>query len=695
MRFGEYEDEFHSSQTKVAALENTSEVEVIGTVKRPGTGANQEMAKKGVGLETDNNKTCNWIFESDIIRADKDPRLFHCSLCDQTFRRRVNLQKHQSSHMKQSMTGDRVKSASKSLDNGVDMPKGEDEPHDLGEIDDVEPEVGLESVERGERLETLAKETTSAGSSQFHSSPIHQAADIEAVADEALVDLVEEENDESENCSDPLALDNEEDQTRDSLSQTASYSSMESTNARCRACDFETCMCGFAIDMAKKARVVLDPSAVRDWQRSNNTPEDGDVMISQPGEKDDKQVKGAEPEPRRKRKLIKRLSKPSVAKDPTEKLIEDLMDHLGIAGDKTFNGMLKTEKDVAGTRLQNLLDEVSGGAIVPLLKRDYVKKLANLKGFWDHELSSNSCPLGCVKKEEEEDDVDARMSAAVADMEGTMQGENKDGGIISDDDVDMMGDSSSSTQQVLSSNTQVFPSTPLLCSVCSDSVLIRSTASPACHTCVNFFRIFTKESRGQCRNGGNCVITKETRAKCVACRYDKCVSVGIIAAPTDTAMQQVVTADKIPLGDVDIGTFNDGARIPIARSTPNNTKCKWVFESGKVCDERFTESDFLDVHMRWHKEEEMDDVEPVKSKEDGRKENDHDNAILKRTYGEAENTAEPMHLSVGNSSMDVSEEVATEKQATKEDFDGRIDCKDNFTKGKEGDSAIISDDEYW
>ena len=205
MRFGEYEDEFHSSQTKVAALENTSEVEVIGTVKRPGTGANPEMAKKGVGLETDNNKTCNWIFESDIIRADKDPRLFHCSLCDQTFRRRANLQKHQSSHMKQSITGDRVKSASKSLDDG------EEEPDDLGEI---EPEVGVESVEKGERSETLAKETTSAGSSQFHSSAIHQAADIEAVADEALVDLVEEENDESENCSDPLALDNEEDQTR-------------------------------------------------------------------------------------------------------------------------------------------------------------------------------------------------------------------------------------------------------------------------------------------------------------------------------------------------------------------------------------------------------------------------------------------------------------------------------------------------
>ena len=91
----------------------------------------------------------------------------------------------------------------------------------------------------------------------------------------------------------------------------------------------------------------------------------------------------------------------------------------------------------------------------------------------------------------------------------------------------------------------------------------------------------------------------------------------------------------------------------------------------------------------------MDDVEPVKSKEDGRKENDHDNVILKRTYGEAENTAEPMHLSVGNSSMDVSEEVAIEKQATKEDFDGRIDCKDNFPKGQESDSAIISDDEYW
>ena len=73
--------------------------------------------------------------------------------------------------------------------------------------------------------------------------------------------------------------------------------------------------------MAKKARVVLDRAIVQDWQKSNKASED------------DKQVKSGRSETR-KRKVVKRLSKPSVAKDPKEKLIEDLMDHLGIARDR-------------------------------------------------------------------------------------------------------------------------------------------------------------------------------------------------------------------------------------------------------------------------------------------------------------------------------------------------------------------------
>ena len=55
---------------------------------------------------------------------------------------------------------------------------------------------------------------------------------------------------------------------------------------------------------------------------------------------------------------------------------------------------------------------------------------------------------------------------------------------------------------------------------------VQPTFGPsACHTCVNFFEM---GFRGRCRKGENCEVTKATRAKCTACRYDKCMSVGMV-----------------------------------------------------------------------------------------------------------------------------------------------------------------------
>ena len=213
-------------------------------------------------------------------------------------------------------------------------------------------------------------------------------------------------------------------------------------------------------------------------------------------------------EPKR-RKRIHRLSKPSVARDPIEKLGEDLMEHLGITGNRTFNGLLKTEKDDAGRRLKDILNVVSGGALVPLmsytLDRDDVNKIANLKGLQKREFFLDQ--LGSVKKEEdddEEEDIDERMAAAIADMQ---KGE---------DNMEVAAPAGA----------------PPLCAVCGDSASTpHLSAGPAtCPTCFNFFRIFRMEPRGRCRNAGKCPITKATRANCVPCRYEKCISVGVVHA---------------------------------------------------------------------------------------------------------------------------------------------------------------------
>ena len=63
--------------------------------------------------QTGNNKTCNWVFENGEVcgktfsksynlvvhmRMHEDVRPFHCSLCDQTFRQKAHLQRHETTH---------------------------------------------------------------------------------------------------------------------------------------------------------------------------------------------------------------------------------------------------------------------------------------------------------------------------------------------------------------------------------------------------------------------------------------------------------------------------------------------------------------------------------------------------------------------------------------------------------------------
>ena len=90
----------------------------------------------------------------------------------------------------------------------------------------------------------------------------------------------------------------------------------------------------------------------------------------------------APPQVKRK-KIVERLKKPSVSLDPTEKLIADLGHHMGIASTRTFNELSTKEKAIAGRHLQNLLGDVSDGALTPLmhytLNAQHIRKLADIK----------------------------------------------------------------------------------------------------------------------------------------------------------------------------------------------------------------------------------------------------------------------------------------------------------------------------
>ena len=86
---------------------------------------------------------------------------------------------------------------------------------------------------------------------------------------------------------------------------------------------------------------------------------------------------------RKRKKIVERLKKPSISLDATEKLIADLGHHMGIASTRTFSELSSKEKAIAGRHLQNLLGDVSDGALTPLmhytLNAQHIRKLADIK----------------------------------------------------------------------------------------------------------------------------------------------------------------------------------------------------------------------------------------------------------------------------------------------------------------------------
>lgn len=77
--------------------------------QRSPTGGLAQPSSKNVG----NNKTCNWVFENGEVcaktfsksynlvvhmRMHEDVRPFCCGLCDQTFRQKAHLQRHETTH---------------------------------------------------------------------------------------------------------------------------------------------------------------------------------------------------------------------------------------------------------------------------------------------------------------------------------------------------------------------------------------------------------------------------------------------------------------------------------------------------------------------------------------------------------------------------------------------------------------------
>ncbi|CAD6189000.1 unnamed protein product [Caenorhabditis auriculariae] len=66
------------------------------------------------------------------------------------------------------------------------------------------------------------------------------------------------------------------------------------------------------------------------------------------------------------------------------------------------------------------------------------------------------------------------------------------------------------------------------CSICNNQCRGNNFGVPSCRACAAFFRRTVTENRNyRCRKSFRCVISSEEKKMCKACRYNKCLAVGM------------------------------------------------------------------------------------------------------------------------------------------------------------------------
>ncbi|KAI1696406.1 zinc finger, c4 type (two domains) domain-containing protein [Ditylenchus destructor] len=85
------------------------------------------------------------------------------------------------------------------------------------------------------------------------------------------------------------------------------------------------------------------------------------------------------------------------------------------------------------------------------------------------------------------------------------------------------------------------------CDICGDAALGNQYGCVICNGCKGFFRrSVLYEKTYQCRNENNCIISKENRKTCRACRYKKCLDMGMNprCVQTETALGHKSSKNK-------------------------------------------------------------------------------------------------------------------------------------------------------
>ena len=106
---------------------------------------------------------------------------------------------------------------------------------------------------------------------------------------------------------------------------------------------------------------------------------------------------------------------------------DEVLGHLlGIRRNRTFNELSTEEKEKVGSQLQSVLNDVSSGALMPLmhytLSAEHIRKLANIKNIIqsvvkEHLGINDEIPFTSMSKVEKQE-VGSRLSALLKDISG-------------------------------------------------------------------------------------------------------------------------------------------------------------------------------------------------------------------------------------------------------------------------------------
>uniref|UniRef100_A0A914VSD0 Nuclear receptor domain-containing protein n=1 Tax=Plectus sambesii TaxID=2011161 RepID=A0A914VSD0_9BILA len=129
-----------------------------------------------------------------------------------------------------------------------------------------------------------------------------------------------------------------------------------------------------------------------------------------------------------------------------------------------------------------------------------------------------------------------------------------------------------------------------LCTVCSDRATGQHYGTYTCNGCDAFFRRTVKMNRQyHCSRGGACIVSHQRRCACRACRYEKCLMMGMDRKSVHCNINQTAGSSS---------ASSERSSMSKKLSSPNPSKTLDIHKSLSL-ENRSRQLRLYDLLMRW------------------------------------------------------------------------------------------------